>query len=341
MLSRAILLALALTMTMTLGCTQTVLARNVAPVINPVINNVCINQTTGMLRSLRNTPVKTCASGEVRVRANKVCVNKLSGKLRHLATNVKQICRRGEVKLVWNQSIAAYVTTATSPSTITSTITSPAAPSLSAPLRPTTSTGATTPASTATRTFSYKIGDVGPGGGLIFFVDTLSQFDGFTYLEAAPVDLPATAWATNSVGCFDISNAASSCLDASVYQAALADSSRINAAKLGQGSVNTALIGTRLLAGGPVDNTKFAAGLADAYVYGSTTDWYLPSINELGLMNTNLRAKGLGNFRDSYYWSSTEFGTGSAWYILIGDGYFSNGLKSYSFLTVRPIRSFE
>jgi len=331
MLSRAILLALAIT----LGCTQTVLASGVAP----VINNVCINRTTGMLRSLRTSPVKACATNEVKVRANKVCVNKLSGKLRHLATNVKQICRRGEVKLIWNQSIAKYVTTATSPSTITSPITPPLASSLITPLRPTTTAGSAIPANVATRTFSYKLGDVGPSGGLIFFVDTLSQFDGFTYLEAAPVDVQATAWATNSVGCFDISNAASSCLDASIYQAALADSTRINAAKIGQGSVNTALIGTRLLAGGPVDNTQFAAGLADAYVYGSTTDWYLPSINELGQMHANLRAKGLGNFQDTYYWSSTEFRTDAAWYMLFGPGYFSNGSKSFPF-SVRPIRSF-
>ncbi len=313
-----------------LGCTETVSASGVAP----VINNICINQSTGVLRSLRTSPIKACASNEVKVRANKVCVNKLSGKLRHLATNVKQICRRGEVKLIWNQSIAAYVTTATNTSSA----------ALTSPPRSTTSASTAIPAnvsaSAPTRTFSYKLGDVGPGGGLIFFVDTLSQFDGFTYLEAAPVDLPKTAWANTSVGCFGSSNNSTSCLDASIYQESQADSSRISGAKIGQGSVNTALIKTRISSGVPIDNTGFAAGIADAYVYGSTTDWYLPSINELGLMHANLKVKGLGNFQDSYYWSSTEFGTGSAWYMLFGPGYFSNTDKSSAFLTVRPIRSF-
>ena len=331
-LTRAILLALALS----LGCTQTVSASGLAPVINPVINpainNVCINQSTGVLRSLRTSPIKACATNEVRVRANKVCVNKLSGKLRHLATNAKQICRRGEVKLVWNQSIAAYVTTVANAPTPTSRLTTP--------LLTATSPGASTPANVATRTFAYKVGDVGPGGGLIFFVDVQSQFDGFTYLEAAPVDLPKTAWANTSVGCFGSFNISTSCLDASIYQESQADSSRISAAKIGQGSVNTALIRTRISSGVPIDNTGFAAGIADAYVYGPTTDWYLPSINELGLMHTNLKAKGLGNFQDTYYWSSTEFGTGLAWYILFGPGNFSNTEKSSSFLTVRPIRSF-
>ncbi|MSO32717.1 MAG: DUF1566 domain-containing protein [Ilumatobacteraceae bacterium] len=324
-LTRTVLFVL----TLTLACAQTASASGVTP----TISNICINRTTGVLRSLRTSPIKACDISEVKVRANKVCVNKLSGKLRHLATNVKQICRSGEVKLVWNQSISAFVTT------VNNTSTSP----LATPLRSTTSTGTATSANVAAapiRTFSYKLGDVGPGGGLIFFVDTLSQFDGFTYLEAAPVDLPKAAWANTSVGCFGSSNVATSCLDASIYQESQADLSRINAAKIGQGSINTALIKTRISSGVPIDNMGFAAGMADAYVYGSTTDWFLPSINELGLMNTNLRAKGLGNFQDSYYWSSTEFGTDSAWYVLFGPGYFSNTEKSSAFLTVRPIRSF-
>jgi hypothetical protein len=325
--SKTLLRAIVLLLISTFGFTQTVSAKSNVP----VINNVCINRTTGILRSLRTTPVKACGINEVKVRANKVCVNKSSGKLRHLATNVRQVCRGGEIKLVWNQSIAAFVRTS-----------APASP-ISSPTQSTTSAGLPTPKNVATtiaaRTFPYKVGDVGPGGGLVFFVDTLSQFDGFTYLEAAPVDLPSAPWASNSVSCFDISNAAVSCLETSIYETSQADSSRITAAKIGQGSINTTLIKTRMSSGGPVDYTKFAAGLADAYVYGTATDWYLPSINELGLMHTNLKVRGLGNFQDTYYWSSTEFGPGNGWLVLFGDGYFSNAFKLHAF-AVRPVRSF-
>ena len=326
-MSKTLLRTIILVLISTFGFTQTASAQS-AP---PTINNVCINRTTGILRSLRTTPVKACGINEVKVRANKVCVNKSSGKLRHLATNARQVCRRGEIKLVWNQSIAAYVKTALPASSSTS------------PTQSTTSAGSLAPTNVAptiaARTFAYKLGDVGPGGGLIFFVDTLSQFDGFTYLEAAPADLPATAWASNSVSCFDISNAATSCLEASIYETSQAASSRINAAKIGQGSINTTLIKTQMSPGTPASITGFAAGLADAHVYGAVSDWYLPSINELGQMYTNLKARGLGNFQNSYYWSSTEFGTTSAWYMLFEGGNFSNGSKPFPF-SVRPIRSF-
>ena len=34
-------------------------------------------------------------------------------------------------------------------------------------------------------TFTYKVGDTGPGGGVIFFVDRYDEYAGFTYLEVA------------------------------------------------------------------------------------------------------------------------------------------------------------
>ena len=40
--------------------------------------------------------------------------------------------------------------------------------------------------------FDYKVGDLGPAGGYIFYVDTEDRFEGFTYLEAAPSDLATT-----------------------------------------------------------------------------------------------------------------------------------------------------
>src|SRR5262249_33736647 len=47
-------------------------------------------------------------------------------------------------------------------------------------------------------TAEYAIGDTGPAGGLIFYINASSATDGWRYLEAAPVDQSAGArW-----GCF-------------------------------------------------------------------------------------------------------------------------------------------
>ncbi|MFI3184754.1 MAG: DNRLRE domain-containing protein, partial [Methylococcaceae bacterium] len=42
--------------------------------------------------------------------------------------------------------------------------------------------------------FNYKIGDTGPGGGIIFFVDRYDEYPGFTYLEASPEPQPKSTW---------------------------------------------------------------------------------------------------------------------------------------------------
>jgi hypothetical protein len=48
-------------------------------------------------------------------------------------------------------------------------------------------------------TDACKIGSVGPGGGWIFFVDYNEQYSGFNYLEAAPTDISAVNWCSDTV----------------------------------------------------------------------------------------------------------------------------------------------
>lgn len=69
-------------------------------------------------------------------------------------------------------------------------------------------------------------------------------------------------------------------------------------------------------------------------------DWYLPSFNELHLMYNNLHILGLGNFSNSYYWSSTENDTMSAWGISFANGTASDSDKGSSGGYVRAIRKF-
>lgn len=84
-----------------------------------------------------------------------------------------------------------------------------------------------------------------------------------------------------------------------------------------------------------------AARGCSQYSFGGYDDWYLPSRDELMLMNISLAAVGYGKLQKggSQYWSSTEELSNSAWSIDMQNGsQFTSG--KYSPLFVRPIRSF-
>ena len=169
-----------------------------------------------------------------------------------------------------------------------------------------------------------KIGAIGPGGGLIFFVDYNDQYAGFNYLEAAPSSCETTrAWSS------DTTNS----LVAVTGWAARA---------VGSGQANT----TAMLAnsGSYVGDTSGAAFYANALANGvpggcvtSKDDWFLGSLGEMKLMYDNLQ--GLGGFVENNYWSSCDrdasvariqdFATGS-----------QNGSYKSNTNYVRPVRAF-
>ena len=67
-------------------------------------------------------------------------------------------------------------------------------------------------------------------------------------------------------------------------------------------------------------------------------DWYLPSVNELHLMYKNLHEKGLGGFKETYYWSSTQDKFG-AWVVSFYYGSKSNHNRN-EYAVIRAVRSF-
>lgn len=130
----------------------------------------------------------------------------------------------------------------------------------------------------------YQLGDRGPAGGLIVFVDEEDEFGDFTYLEAAPagwsgeeVD-PAIQWSTTHVDGF------------------------IGLAGIGEGEQNTS--GLVAAAG---EDAPAAYATVEAEI-GGFDDWFLPSIAELEAMYEVLHAQDepLGFFEDQLYWSSTH-----------------------------------
>ncbi len=106
-----------------------------------------------------------------------------------------------------------------------------------------------------------------------------------------------------------------------------------------EGKYNTGMI--YAIQGG----TGNAIALCVNYTGGGYTDWYLPSIHELNLMNLNigqLNSLSLGNvggFGDYGYWSSTEIQIYTAWVQYFSDGFQGDYNKNNSY-AVRAIRAF-
>ena len=165
-------------------------------------------------------------------------------------------------------------------------------------------------------TDACKIGSVGPGGGWIFFVDYNEQYSGFNYLEAAPTDISAVNW----------------CSDTVTSIGAVADWS---ANAVGAGQANTRAM---TVAGAC---TSGAANSAKAYFTPTTQagDWFLGSEGEMMLMYTNLRQAGVSSFANGYYWSSTESNSDDAWGQGFDSGVQDYGGKSYT-LPIRAVRAF-
>jgi phage baseplate assembly protein gpV len=171
----------------------------------------------------------------------------------------------------------------------------------------------------AVPTFTYKVGDTGPGGGVIFFVDRYDEYAGFTYLEVAPVSTQVPrSWATN------VNSNQSTTVSGADSRA------------LGAGYQNTIDIVSQ---SGNVAATCAAKYCADL-VSGGQSDWYLPSISELQLIrNVVYNQLDVGSFINGGYWSSTESAANAAWYHSFHTALLDTQGKSQN-QYVRPVRRF-
>jgi hypothetical protein len=153
----------------------------------------------------------------------------------------------------------------------------------------------------------YKIGDRGPAGGIVFY-DKGVVTNGSRYLEAAVHDLGLAQW-----GAYGTS---------------------VNSAGTGKRASRVILEVFEKLG-----EKNSAAQICAEYEANGYKDWFLPSKDELNLMYTNLKKKGLGGFADSQYWSSSERDPRYAWNQNFRNGSMDNDVKSHSY-SVRPIREF-
>jgi hypothetical protein len=102
---------------------------------------------------------------------------------------------------------------------------------------------------------------------------------------------------------------------------------------LGTGNTNTIAIVNAQGSG------SYAAKLCYDLVLNGYTDWYLPSIDELGKLYLNRAA--VGGFSSAIYWSSSELGYDHAWYFAFLYGFAdSDRFNKNQTLRVRAVRAF-
>jgi hypothetical protein len=128
--------------------------------------------------------------------------------------------------------------------------------------------------------------EIGPAGGIVFY-DKGFYSDGWRFMEAAPASSEFNAiWGSTSVYVTGTQKG------------------------IGTGRTNTNLIVA--MQGGP-NAAGTAAQRCAALNINGYTDWFLPSSDELDLMYQILHRIGLGEFQNTWYWSSSQSNTARAW----------------------------
>jgi hypothetical protein len=193
---------------------------------------------------------------------------------------------------------------------------------------------------------SCVVGDIGPGGGVVFHVitntsDSQTAITDYTsggiYLEAAPV-----GWG-NGISVAAGETTGTSYLDPVVKWCNINTNLNGSQPGIGRGGLNTKNMDTYCSSGAG----KIAASLDLAGI----KDWYLPSRNELEKMadQKNLIGLiyGLNNcYNSTCYWSSTDNGesTALAFEINVGTNFERTNNKALGVneqIMMRPIRAFS
>jgi hypothetical protein len=151
----------------------------------------------------------------------------------------------------------------------------------------------------------YKLGDKGPGGGIIFY-DKGNNSGGWRYLEAAPANTEkALTFFIDGYGMYN--------------------SVKCSDKRVGAGKENT-LIWMSVIdkEGGGINTAQW---YCNQLIVNGYADWYLPTEDEL-LYMYNLLNNGLGDFQSKEYWASNDTKRTYYYQIFVD---FSNGKVGQNF----------
>lgn len=181
----------------------------------------------------------------------------------------------------------------------------------------------------------YKIGDTGPGGGIVFYVseEGFEVHDGrggvqkCNYLEVSKTELGQIPWC----GCVHYNERKRK--DEGTY------CNIQGATGLGYGKSNT----YKIISYHSNASSSNCAAYA-CYRYSTSTtnagEWFLPSIDELDLIYKNVGAKIRAGASGDWHWSSSPNGGNPAWAQRSCYGHHSSTGKDYTYC-VRAVRAFS
>ena len=115
------------------------------------------------------------------------------------------------------------------------------------------------------------------------------------------------------------------------------------------GKANTAAQITHDECNDPAYAPGFCAAYSRVNANGLTAGmWWLPSLGELFCIYANMRKinyalsliNGATQLAETWYWSSTEYSAGRAWYLYFYNGYAANGTKATAKGRVRAVSAF-
>ena len=169
---------------------------------------------------------------------------------------------------------------------------------------------------------TYEIGDVGPGGGIVFYVSEVAfpvhQPNGGTkmcnYLEVSQLEVGRISWCNHERCNVSTSDG------------------------LGAGLINT----RNIISAHNRAATINCAAYACSKYYTQTSkqgEWYLPSKIELDLLYRNLKDKIIATGSAGYHWSSSQSYNDLSWLQRFSDGYQTNYFKGNT-CSVRAVRAF-
>ena len=183
-----------------------------------------------------------------------------------------------------------------------------------------------------------KVGDIGPGGGIVFYDFGRTTWLG-RYLEIAPKSCEGERLPWRPAN-----------LNGEIYSGKAAARMRVEAKLLGMGKINTDQI-ISVIGRTP---RNYAAKFASDSVCGGKDDWFLPSKDELDIAFNRLaqnRVAGndtpVGGFNKGYYWTSSDYNNTTAWtqYFMDGQQFdrkqtLDGNAKPPTPFRVRPVRAF-